>query len=216
MRRALILALFSVLSMSSTANAAAILLNTDPFAGSTALTTPGRQIVGGEPFINFSIASDVFEIDRAIYSAFGVGDQVLFVNALAASLPVGGVNVIVLQSFDNDNNPATPFAAGTAADLIAAQLTTPGAGFFIYFNQGLDLPRLVFSTDLNDPTADLKILARMTNLTAQPGRDAIPTFTQGNFAMVGQPQRLPEPSTLLLMLTAIFGAGVLRARRWRT
>ena len=34
-----------------------------------------------------------------------------------------------------------------------------GPGFFIYFNSGLDLPRLVYSTDLSDNTADLKVLA---------------------------------------------------------
>jgi hypothetical protein len=109
-------------------------------------------------------------------------------------LPTGGVNVVVLQSLDNDANPATPFAAGNAANLIAAQITSPGPGFFIYFNQGLDLPRLVFSTDLDDNTADLKILFRMTNFAGQPG--ALPTFTASNFAFV------PEPSTLLLITAA--------------
>ncbi len=98
--------------------------------------------------------------------SFGVS-SINFVNTVASSIPASGVNTIVLQTFDNDGNTATPFAAGNAADLIAAQITTPGPGFFIYFNQGLDLPRLVFSTDLNDPTADLKILFRLTNLTGQ-------------------------------------------------
>jgi hypothetical protein len=77
------------------------------------------------------------------------------------------------------------------------QVTSPGAGFFIYFNSGLDLPRLVYSTDLSDNMADLKVLARITNLEGQ--RDALPTFTASNFAVV------PEPSSLLLMV----GAGAL-------
>lgn len=89
---------------------------------------------------------------------------------------------------------------GNAANLIAAQVTSPGPGFFLYFNSGLDLPRSVFSTDLNDETADLKVLARLTNLTGQPGRDLIPTFTSANCQIAAVP--LPEPATLLLLTTA--------------
>jgi hypothetical protein len=193
MRRFAICVAAALLTLGASANATTFTFDTDPFAGSTALTTPGRQIVGGEAFINFSIATDVFALAPAV---FGVGNQVLFANDLVANLPTGGVNVVVLQSLDNDANPATPFAAGNAANLIAAQITSPGPGFFIYFNQGLDLPRLVFSTDLDDNTADLKILFRMTNLLGQPGRDAVPTFTASNFAFI------PEPSTLLLITAA--------------
>ena len=188
----------ALLTLSAAASATTFTFNTDPFAGSDALTTPGRQIVGGEAFITFNIATDVYALGQRV---FGVGNQVLFANDVAGNLPTSGVNVIVLQSFDNDNNPATPFAAGTAANLIADQITSPGPGFFIYFNQGLDLPRLVFSTDLNDNTADLKILFRMTNLTGQGGRDAIPTFTAANFAII-----VPEPSTLLLLAAGVLGA----------
>ena len=117
---------------------------------------------------------------------------------IAGNLPASGLNVIVLQTFDNDNDPVTPFGAGNAANLIAAQVISPGAGFFIYFNSGLDLARLVFSTDLDDPTADLRILARMTNLAGQPGRDAIPTFSAANFAV----NQVPEPASLPLILAA--------------
>jgi hypothetical protein len=76
------------------------------------------------------------------------------------------------KSFDDDNNAGTPFGAGQAANLTADRITTPGAGFFIYFNQALDLPRLVFSTDLSDSTADLKVLARMLNLNGANRFDA--------------------------------------------
>lgn len=161
---------------------------TDPFAGSTAPTTPGRQIVGGEPFVSFSIGSDVFAFEPTV---FGVGDQVLFANDVAANLPSSGVNVIVLQTTDNDGDPMTPFGAGNAANLIADRITLSGPGFFVYFNSGLDLPRLVFSTDLSDNTADLKILARLTNLAGQSA--ALSTFTAANFTMI------PEPSSLLLL-----------------
>jgi len=185
----------ALLALCSTAHATTFRFDTDPFAGSTALTTPGRQVVGGESFINFSTYTDTFSLESTV---FGVGSSVNFVNSVASNLPAGGVNVVVLQTFDDDANPLTPFGAGNAANLIANQLTTPGAGFFIYFNQGLDLPRLVFSTDLSDNSADLKILARMLNLSGQGGRDAVPTFTAANFAIT---TAVPEPSSFFVILT---------------
>lgn len=184
------------------AHATVFTFNTDPFAGSTALTTPGRQIVGGEPSISFSIATDVFAIDPAF---FAIGNQIHFVNDLVGNLPTGGVNVVVLQTTDNDGSPATPFNAGIAADLIAQQITSDGAGLFVYFNSALDLPRLVYSTNLNDNTADLKVLARMTNFDDP---SVLPTFTEANFTVV------PEPSTLSLIVAGLVaGAMFMRRRR---
>jgi len=75
--------------------------DTDPFAGTNVLNTPGRQIVGGEDFISFNIAQDVFPLESTV---FGVGNTVDFVNAAADLLTSGGVNIVVLESFDNDNN----------------------------------------------------------------------------------------------------------------
>jgi PEP-CTERM motif len=190
----------AILALCSTASATTFRFDTDPFAGSTALTEPGRQVVGGETFIEFMIATDIFSLESTV---FGVTPPVSFVNDVATALPMGGVNTIVLQTFDNDNDPNTPFAAGNAANLIADQITVPGPGFFIYFNQGLDLPRLVFSTDLSDNMADLKILFRMTNLSGQAGRDAMPTFTAANFDIT----TIPEPSSFFLMS----GAGIVGA-----
>lgn len=193
----------ALLTLSATASATTFSFNTDPFAGSNALTMPGRQIVGGESFINFDTTTDVFDLGSSV---FGTGDEVHFANDVVGNLPTGGVNVIVLETLDNDGNPATPFGAGNAANLIADQITSPGPGFFIYFNSGLDLPRLVFSTDLNDNTADLKVLFRMTNLSGRP--DALPHFTESNFAFV------PEPSTVTLLAAAgVLGVG--RTTRWR-
>lgn len=204
MRSAIPVLTAALLTLSTPAAAAVITFNTDPFAGSTALTTPGRQVVGGEQSITFDIATDVFSFDAAV---FDIGDTVSFANALASNLPASGVNILVLQTLDNDANPATPFGAGNAADLIAAQITSAGAGFFIYFNSGLNLPRLVYSTDLSENTSDLKILARMTNLTGQSS--ALSTFESDNFQIVAA----PEPSTLALAtLTASMWCGV---RSWR-
>jgi hypothetical protein len=203
MRRLAVCLFALVAGLTGSARAEVFAFTTDPFAGSDAPVTPGRQIVGGEPFITFSVATDVFAF---LPSVFGVGNEVQFASGPVAGLPTGGVNVIVLQTFDNDADPLTPFGAGMAANLIAAQITTPGAGFFIYFNSGLDVPRLVFSTDLSDPTADLKILARMTNFAGQPG--ALATFGPGNFAML-----VAEPSGLALIGLALVVAGLARRRR---
>jgi hypothetical protein len=212
MRPTILSALAALFSLSTAANATTISFVTDPFAGSDALTTPGRQIVGNETFVSFLTASDIFAFDPLV---FGVGNQVLFANDVVGSLPTSGVNIVVLQTLDNDSDPTTAFGAGNAANLIADQITSSGPGFFIYFNSGLDLPRLVYTTDLSENTADLKILARMTNLTGQGGRDALPTFTASNFAMLSP---IPEPSSLSLLAAplALLASGHgLRRRRAR-
>lgn len=189
----------------ATAAAAVFTLDTDPFDGSDALTTPGRQVVGGELFITFDPTIDEFLIDPAAFAPYGFGPTVSFANDEIGGIPTSGANVIVLQTLDNDNDASTPFNAGTAANLIADQVTASGAGFFIYFNQGLDLPRLVFSTDLSDNTADLKIVARFTNLTGAAGQAALADFNAGNF------QTVPEPETALMLIAG----GIMLARRLR-
>jgi hypothetical protein len=203
MRRLIPVIAVLFLTLNTNADAATISFSTDPFAGSTALTTPGRQIVGGELFTAFDIGADVFEFSTFV---FGI-DEILFANDLAGNLPTSDVNVVVLQSLDNDGDPTTPFGAGSAANLIAAQITQPGPGFFIYFNSGLNLPRLVYSTDLSENTSDLKVLARLTDFSGQPG--VLPTFTEENFSVT----QVPEPATLLLMTT---GGALWVSRRFRS
>jgi hypothetical protein len=195
---------------STGASAADFFFNTDPFAGSTALTTPGRQVVGGESFIGFDTSTDRFVLDPAV---FAVGNTVNFANDIASNLATSGLNVIVLESFDDDGTIATPFAAGNAANLIANRVTAPGAGFFIYFNQGLNTPRLVYSTDLNDNTSDLMIVARMTNLAGNPG--ALAGFGAANFAFAASPAGIPEPTTWATMLAGfgLLGAALRRRRQ---
>jgi hypothetical protein len=199
----------ALLVLSSAASATTFTFNTDPFAGTNVLNTPGRQVVGGEDFVPFSIADDVLSLDSTI---FDVGPDLNFVNTSAQFLAPGGENVIVLETFDNDNNLATPFGAGNAADLIADQITTPGAGFFIYFNQSLNLPRLVYSTDLSSNTADLKVLARFINLTGVAGQNVLPTFTAANFEFTSA-AAAPEPSSLGMMLSALGVGGYLLWRK---
>ncbi|MCY7278782.1 MAG: PEP-CTERM sorting domain-containing protein [Phormidesmis sp. CAN_BIN44] len=198
----------AVVGSASIAQAVTFRFDADPFAGSTALTTPGRQVVGNDLFIpNFSIAEDKFSFDP---KTFKVGDLSFF-NGLAAALPSGGSNAVVLQNSDNDNNSATPFGAGTAANLIAGAIDAPGAGFFVYFNSVLNLNRLVYSTDLGDPTADLKILARITNPTGQGAIATLPQFTKSNFEVVA----VPEPSLLggIGLTLAMLGARKSRLNR---
>lgn len=182
-------------SLNSGAHAASFQFLSDPFAGSTALTTPGRQVVGGEPSIVFNPATDQFVFGQ---SAFGIG-KLVFASGLAASLPATGVNVVVLQ----DVGP--PMNAVLAANLIAAQFTDSAPGFFIYFNTGLNLPRLVFSTDLGDNTADLKILARMTNFLGDPAGMA--RFSAENFTAT------PEPSSIAMVAAGMALAGWAARRR---
>jgi len=183
---------------SGTATATTFRFDTDPFAGTAVRNAPGRQIVGGELFLGtFSLSNDVFSFDGNV---FGVGTSVAFANNVAADLPPVALNVVVLQDTDNDNNPGTPFGAGNAADLIAAQLTQSGPGFFIYMNSALNLRRLVYSTDLSDNTADLKILARILDPTGAAAISTLPNFTSANFQIT----TAPEPSSF-----ALLGAGVL-------
>ena len=183
----------AALMLGASAQATTFTFSGDPFAGSTAPTTPGRQVVGGEPFIEFSAPADVFSFEGSFFAFVA---DIGFANGTIGSIPAAGTNVAVLRTFDDDNNAATAFGAGNAANLLAEQITTPGAGLFVYFNSGLNLARLVYSSDLSDNTADLKILARMTNLTGVPGQDAMGQFTADNFAFA---PAVPEPATILLL-----------------
>lgn len=185
-----------LLLTASPIHAAIITIDQLPAGFAAALATPGRQLIGGEPSINFDIANDVFALDEA---EFGVS-QVLFANSLTAALPSTGVNVIVVQ------DPG--MLAGLAANLIAAQLTTPGPGFFVYFNTNMQLPRLVFSADLSDPTADLAVLARLPNLAGAPGFAAMPTFTAANFVIT----QVPEPASAMLVGLAFAMRAAVRRR----
>jgi len=73
----------ALLALCPAAPATTFTYNTEPFAGTNVLNTPGRQLVGGEDFLSFFVASDVFSIDAV---AFGVAGPVRFVDSTAANL----------------------------------------------------------------------------------------------------------------------------------
>lgn len=206
------LAAVAALALAATApaaHAAAVVFDTAPFQGSNADPNDGiRTVFGGnERFLaGFDFAQDQFVFNPA---AFGLAGPIAFASGLAAALPTSGADVIVLQSTDNDGNPATPFNAGSAATLIANALEADGAGFFVYHNSVLGVNRLVFSTNLNSATADLAILAR---ITAPSGADAIaqlPGFGAANFTV-------PVPATWALAGLGLIGIAAVRRAPRRT
>jgi len=163
----------------------------DPFDGAD-VSAEGRQIVGNEDFIeDFDFASDTYSLNA---SDFGVEGDVSFLaldaNAEGATIPAG-TNVIILLNSDNDADPGTPFLAGTAAAQIAGLTEADGAGFFVYWNSNLGVNRLVYSTNLNDANADLKIVARQSDLEGQDAIDALASFSAENFVF----EDVVEPST---------------------
>lgn len=168
-----------------------------------------RQVTGAGaiPVPSFDLATDSFLLDLA---AFGLSGPLAFINSLASGLPASGVNTVVLQDSDNDSDPATPFNAILAANLIAGALTADGAGFYVYFNSVLNINRLVFSTNLNSTTSDLAILAAIQSPTGAEAIAALPGFGAANFAAVAP---VPLPAALPLMVAALAGLGLARRRR---
>lgn len=186
------------------AQAADVLFESDPFAGSTADPNDGiRAVFAGNQrsLASFDVASDRFVFDAAF---FNVGGALSFANGLTTALPPSGVNMIVVQ------DTAPGFNAGAAANLVAAAVTADGAGFFMYSNIGLGVNRLVYSTNLNLNTADLSVLARIESPSGAAALPAIAGFTADNFALAP----VPEPGSWALMMggLALMG-GCLRRRR---
>ena len=162
----------------------------DPFEGRD-VSAPERQIIGGEDFItdftfnenavgNSRFSRDSYRFNAADFDINGnINFASLNANAEDASI-APGTNVVVLLN-SNNGDPNEPFLAGTAANQIAELTSEDGAGFFVYFNSELEVNRLVYSTNLNDADADLKILSRQTDLTGQDAIDALNDFSADNF-----------------------------------
>ncbi|MBA4177872.1 MAG: hypothetical protein C0505_15150 [Leptothrix sp. (in: Bacteria)] len=193
------------LAAAATAHAGPIVFDVAPFEGTTVNLDDGvRQVFAGrERFLpSFDFTQDRFVFANA---GFLLGDSLSFFNGLAADLPSGGLNVIVVQDSDNDGNPVTAFNAIAAANLVADELSTDGAGLFVYFNSVLNVNRLVYSSKLNSRTGDLAILARVTSPTGAGAIAALPAFNAGNFAV-------PEPGTWALMAAGLVGVAGTRRR----
>jgi hypothetical protein len=202
-------ALVASLAALAPAQAADVLFATAPFQGSVADPNDGvRTVFGGleQQLPAFDLAQDRFVFT---HPAFGAGGPLSFISAAAAGIPASGFNVIVLQSTDNDGNPATPFNAGSAANLIAGQVQTDGPGFFIYHNSGLRVNRLVWSSNLNSATGDLSILARVLNPSGADAIGQLDDFSATNLALAP----VPEPTTWALMLGGLAGVAAMQRRR---
>lgn len=157
----------------------------DPFSGQN-VSDPTRQIIGNESaIVDFDFINDKYSFSG---SDLGIVGGVVNFAAVDANAPIGtipnGTNVVVLLNSDNDNNPNTPFLAGTAASQIAGLVTTSAPGLFVYYNSDLGLNRLVYSSDLSSATADLKIIARQTDLIGQDAINALSSFSATNFEFV--------------------------------
>jgi hypothetical protein len=193
------------------ASAVTFLFDTDPFLGTGIDPNDGvRQISAGTAGFGartvvpgFDFAADEFAFN---ISAFGLTPPLVFQGAPVQDLiPAGSgkPNVVVLQTTDDDADPATPFGAGNAASLIAGTLTESENGFFIYHNSGLMLNRLVYSTDLSDPTADLAILAAIASPTGAEAIGQLDDFSSQNFAFVPLPAAAPMLAASIALLTAV-------------
>ena len=144
--------------------------------------------VGIDTIEDFDTSIDNFRLNATAFDVFG---PLKFQNTLAENLVDDGSNVIVLQNSDDDGDPATPFNARSAATLIANEVGTEGPGFFVYFNSGLNLNRLVYSSDLSDANAELQILAALDNKTGGKAIDELTKFRSSNFRFEDEQDPLP-------------------------
>ena len=153
----------------------------DPFAGQD-VSSPERQIIQNEDFItDFNFAEDKYRFST---NDFDVSGDVKFTavdaNAEGASI-APGTNVVSLLNSNNAETPDAPFLAGAAVNQIAELTSEDGAGFFVYFNSNLEQNRVVYSTNLNDADADLKVISRQTDLIGQEAIAALGDFSASNF-----------------------------------
>ncbi|CEM37901.1 unnamed protein product [Vitrella brassicaformis CCMP3155] len=135
-----------------------------------------------------------FNVDALIFLAIqlfgpnGVEDFTGNKTDLAAIRP--DTTFWVLLNTDNGQfGPDEIFNARAAAMQISGVLDAinafPGAGFLIYFNEGLQLTRLVYTPNLRDGNAPLSVLARFVDKKGRAARDALFSWNAGNFLLGG-------------------------------
>jgi hypothetical protein len=129
---------------------------------------------------DFEIGLDQFVFDQSVFNVSG--NRKVSISSAAGIRD--GANVIVLQDTDNDANAATAFNAAAAATLIADNVETDGAGFFVYWNSALGINRLVYSENLNEATADIRVLANLVDVSGAEAIAAIADFTARDFAFI--------------------------------
>lgn len=159
-----------------------VILTDQAFESAAVVNGDGLRQVENTPDIltDWSVSEDIFVFDTEVFSVTG-NRRVSVSNAADIA---EGANIIVLQDTDNDANAATAFNAGAAANLIAANVDVDGAGFFVYWNSALGINRLVYSENLNDAAADIRVLANIDTLKGADAIAALDDFSGGNFAFL--------------------------------
>ena len=72
--------------------------------------------------------------------------------------------------------------AGVAASAIADTGIADDADVFVYFNENLQINRLVYALDLGDSMADISILGNINSLSGDDALNALPEYSETNFA----------------------------------
>lgn len=191
---------------------------------------------------SFDIATERFLLDTQV---FQINGPLVFANAVGGNPGLSGTaldnpgtfareaNFIVLQNFDNNDTNGFPanwdnsFNARRALEAIAANTDGDRAGFFMYWNEGLGVNRLAYTSNLNNGAASLQILfaqnsANLLSNTvdlrdgganvglrgeANANFNLLSSFSASNVAVV------PEPSSLAFLLGGVPLALLRRVRR---
>lgn len=151
----------------------AFVFDGDPFRG-VDVSAAGRQVVNTpDELPDFSIEQDALV---GVLADLGLSGPQVFVNGTAEQLTAlagTDANVVVIQGAIGN--------AGAAATAVANTGVADGPGVFVYWNTSLLINRLVYSSDLGDPTADISILANIRSLEGDAALDALPAFSASNF-----------------------------------
>lgn len=135
--------------------------------------------------ISGQVEADRYEFNASDYGITGPLTVASLDGNAAGATIAAGTNVVVLRNADNDANPATPFNAASALAQVANLISTDGPGFIVYYNSVLQQTRVLYSANLNDVAADVKVVSRHTDLTGQAAIDALASFTAANFDLRG-------------------------------